>query len=89
MTSFNEAENVACGQFKGSIKAGFHQRPELGVGIVSGVIRTLVRAVTSAMESEELESFHFFRPRLRLCRLHSAYDLIKTRLSESEAEAEG
>ena len=35
-------------------------------------------------ESEELERFHFFRLRLR-----SAYDLVKTRLSEPEAEAEG
>ena len=30
-----------------------------------------------------------FRFRLRLRRLHSAYDLVKTRLSESKAEAEG
>ena len=29
-----------------------------------------------------------FRFRLRLCRLRSAYDQMKTRLSESEAEAE-
>ena len=40
------------------------------------------------MESEESERFHFFRLRLRLCRLGPAYDLVKTRLSESEAEAE-
>ena len=40
-------------------------------------------------ESEESERFHFFRLCLRLHRLHSAYDLVKTRLSESEAEAEG
>ena len=40
-------------------------------------------------ESEELERFQFFRLCLRLRRLHSAYDLWKTRLSESEAEAEG
>ena len=39
-------------------------------------------------ESEEAERFHFFRLRLRLCRLRSAYDLVKTRLPESEAEAE-
>ena len=38
-------------------------------------------------ESEESERFHFFRLRLR--RLRSAYDLVKTRLSEPEAEAEG
>ena len=40
----------------------------------------------SAPESESggLECFHFLRLRLR-----SAYDLVKTRLSESEAEAEG
>ena len=29
-----------------------------------------------------------FRSRLRLRRLRSAYDLVKTRLSESEAEVE-
>ena len=40
-------------------------------------------------ESEKSERFHFFRPRLRLHRLCSAYDLVKTRLSELEAEAEG
>ena len=40
-------------------------------------------------ESEESECFHFFRLHLRLHRLRSAYDLVKTRLSESEAEAEG
>ena len=37
-------------------------------------------------ESEESERFHFFRLRLRLRRLH---DLVKTRLSASEAEVEG
>ena len=40
------------------------------------------------MESEESERFHFFRLRLRLCRLGPAYDVVKTRLSESKAEAE-
>ena len=40
-------------------------------------------------ESEESERFHFFRLRLGPRRLRSAYDLVKTRLSESEAEAEG
>ena len=40
-------------------------------------------------ESEESELFHFFRPRLRLYRLRFAYDLVKTRLSEPEAEEEG
>ena len=29
-----------------------------------------------------------FRFRLRLCRLRSAYDLVKTRCSDAEAEAE-
>ena len=33
--------------------------------------------------------FHFFGLHLRLRRLSSAYDLIKTKSSESEAEAEG
>ena len=39
-------------------------------------------------ESEESEHFHFLRLCLQLRRLCSAYDLVKTRLSESEAEAE-
>ena len=33
--------------------------------------------------------FPFFQLRLRLRRLRSAYELVKTRLTESEAEAEG
>ena len=41
------------------------------------------------LESEESERFHFFRLRLWLCHLRSACDLVKTRLSELEAEAEG
>ena len=41
------------------------------------------------LESEESECFHFFRLRLQLCRILSAYDLVKTRLLVSEAEAEG
>ena len=55
----------------------------VGVGVVGGVI--------SATESEleESERFHFFRLRLRLLRLRSASDLVKTRLSELEAAAEG
>ena len=36
-------------------------------------------------ESEESERFHFFRLR----HLHYAYDLVKTRSSELEAETEG
>ena len=40
-------------------------------------------------ESEESERFHFFHLPLRLRRLCSAYDVVKTRLSESEAEAKG
>ena len=73
----------------------------VGAAFVSGVVRALmaqwkskigvVSEVISATESESAESerFHFFRLRLRLRRLRSAYDLVKTRLSESEAEAEG
>ena len=49
----------------------------------SGVVSGVIRATDS--DSEESERFHFFRLR----RLRSAYDLVKTRLSESEAEAEG
>ena len=41
------------------------------------------------LESEESECFYIFRLRLQLCRLLSAYDLMNTRLLESEAEAEG
>ena len=73
-------------------KAGFHQRRKRSrsrkqsrklkgkskIGVVSGVIRA------TKSESEESGRFHFFRLR----RLRSAYDLVKTRLSESEAEAE-
>ena len=40
-------------------------------------------------ESEESERFHFFRLRLRCRLLRSAYDLLKTILSVSEAESEG
>ena len=36
-----------------------------------------------------VQRFYFFRLRLRVCRLGPAYDLMKTRLLESEAEAEG
>ena len=53
------------------------------IGVVSGVISA------TESESEESERFHFFRLRLRLRRLRSAYDLVKTILSESETEAEG
>ena len=53
------------------------------LNVVSGVISA------TESESEESERFHFFRLRLRLRRLRSAYDLVKTRLSESEEEAEG
>ena len=38
--------------------------------------------------SEESERFRFFRHPLRLYRLRFAYDLVKSRLSESEAETE-
>ena len=47
------------------------------IGVVSGVISA------TESESEEAERFHFFR----LGRLRSAYNLVKTRLSDSEAEA--
>ena len=41
------------------------------------------------LESEETERFHFFRLRIWLLHLPSAYYLVKTRLSELEAEGEG
>ena len=49
------------------------------MGVVSGVISE------TESETEESERFHFFRLR----RLRFPYDLVKTRLSESEAEVEG
>ena len=52
-----------------------------------GVVSEIISATQS--ESEESERFHFFRLRLRLRRLRSAYDLVKTRLWESEAGGEG
>ena len=44
-------------------------------------------------ESEESECFHFLptplqTPLLKYCHLRSFYDLVKTRLSELEAEME-
>ena len=44
-------------------------------------VRWLVQIAT-------VQRFYFFRLRLRVCRLGPAYDLMKTRLLESEAEAE-
>ena len=41
------------------------------------------------MESEESERFLFLPALLMTPSLRSSYDLVKTRLSESEAEAEG
>ena len=41
------------------------------------------------MHSYESECFHFFQLHLRLPRLRPAYELVKTRLTESEAEADG
>ena len=41
------------------------------------------------MESEESERFLFLLAPLMTPSLLSAYDLVKTRLSEAEAEAEG
>ena len=52
-----------------------------------GVVSRVISATES--DSEESERFHFFRLRLLLRRLCSAYDQVKTRLLESEAEAEG
>ena len=52
-----------------------------------GVISSAISA--TELESDESERFHFFRLRLRFPRLCSAYVVVKTRLSESKAEAEG
>ena len=68
----------------------------VGVGIVIGVVRALMTlgkpkiGVVSGVigstesESEESEGFHFLPTPLR-----SAYKLVKTRLSESEAKGKG
>ena len=77
---------------------GFEKDGQVSKGWFSVAIMTLwkskirvVSGVISSTESksEESERFHFFRLRLRLRRLRSAYDLVKTTLSESEAEVEG
>ena len=51
----------------------------------------VVSAVISSTESEseESERFHFLATLLITPLLRSAYDLVKAKLSESEAEAEG
>ena len=49
----------------------------------------VVSRVIRAMESEESERFLFLLAPLMTPSLRSAYDLVKTRLSEAEAEAEG
>ena len=49
----------------------------------------VVSRVIRAMESEGSERFLFLPALLMTPSLRSAYDLVKTRLSESEAEAEG
>ena len=49
----------------------------------------VVSRVIRAMESEESERFLFLLAPLMTPSLLSAYDLVKTRLSETEAEAEG
>ena len=49
----------------------------------------VVSRVIRAMESEESERFLFLLAPLMTPSLFSAYDLVKTRLSEAEAEAEG
>ena len=69
-----------------------------GVGIVSRAVTPLMRyenkkngvvsRVIRATESEESERFHFLPAPLMTPSLRSGY-LAKTRLSESEAEAEG
>ena len=48
----------------------------------------VISRVIRATESEESEFFHFLAARLMTPSLRSRY-LAKTRLSESEAEAEG
>ena len=49
----------------------------------------VVSRVIRAMESEESERFLFLLAPLTTSSLLSDYDLVKTRLSEAEAEAEG
>ena len=56
----------------------------VGVGIVSGVVRALMTLSSTESESEESERFHFLPTTLMSPSLRSAYDLVKTRLSESD-----
>ena len=49
----------------------------------------VVSRVIRAMESEESERFLFLLAPLMTPSLLSDYDLVKTRLSEAEAEVEG
>ena len=79
----------------------FFTSDRVGVGIVSWAVRAVmtiwkskiavlsrvIRATES--ESEESERFHFLSTPLMTPSLRSAYDLVKTRLSEAKAEAEG
>ena len=73
-----------------SVKAGFHQRQSRSRKQSHKSAYDVVSRVISVVESEseESERFHFLRLCLRLCQLGPAYDLVKTRLPESEAEVE-
>ena len=69
----------------------------VGVEIVSGVLRALkdlvkiLNAVISSAKSDvgRTRTFHFLPTPLMTPSLRFAYDLVKTRLSELEAQTEG
>ena len=66
-----------------SLKEGFHQRR-------SPSRNRKRESLARRNRSQKNQSVSiFFRFRLRLHRLRSAYDLVKTRLPETEAEVEG
>ena len=79
------------------LKAGFHQRLSRSrilspYDLLVVKIKNWSRKWNHKRDGIEVKNQNvsiFFRLHLRLCRLRSAYDPVKTRLSESEAEAEG
>ena len=65
-------------------RKGAYDLVKIKIGVVNGVII----ATGSDCQKNSNWRFHFFRHRLRLNRLRLAYDLVKTRLPESEAKTE-
>ena len=89
-TSLNEAENVACCPFKSSIEADGVRSQSRSCKSACDLVKIKNQNRTRSHKGDEIRSFPFsFEPAYDSRRLHSAYVLVKTRLSESEAEAEG